>query len=125
MLTITTNADEVASDFGKLDAILVDSMVHDGIGPFVKEIELEARQHHRYQNKSGRLMRAIKSSVDRDSGSVYIDEGSAPYGKYVHDGTRHWASDPFITDAFDRKQADLERDADRAVGQAIQQAGLQ
>jgi hypothetical protein len=124
VLSITTNADEVASDFKELDAALQRAVVKDGIGPFVNSIKVEAQRHHRYHRKTGRLERAIRATTDADSGQVYIDEGLASYGRYVHDGTRKWDSDAFITDAYERKQLELDRDADRAVEKAIKQAGL-
>jgi hypothetical protein len=59
-----------------------------------------------------------------DSGTVYIDDAQARYGKYVHEGTRRVDADPFLTDAFDSQQRVLDEDVDRAVDAAITQAFL-
>ncbi len=49
-----------------------------------------ARTHHRYKKRSGALERATRYRFrsTRDGGyvNVFIDEGIAPYGRWVHNG---------------------------------------
>jgi len=118
----------VADGFNKLSATLEPAIVRAGIQPFLKSVQVEAQRRHRYHRRTGKLGRAVKISYNESGGDIYIDDASAPYGKYVHEGTRYWDSDPFLTDAYDRKSKDLDaalsRATDQAINQAINQAGL-
>ena len=124
MISISTNADEVAGEFTKLAATLEPTVVKEGIQTFLAEVQAEAKRQHRYTRRTGKLERAVKVERTEDGGSVYIDDAAARYGKYIHEGTRYIDSDPFLTDAYDRKQQDLDRSVSRSVDHAIQQAGL-
>jgi len=63
-----------------------------------------ARNEHRYNHRTGELRNATKSRSIKNATSLivktYIDEGIAPYGKYIHNGTGTWSADPFINDAI-------------------------
>ena len=124
MVTVTSNADQVAAEFAKLAVTLQPVIVKDSVEPFLREVQIEARRQHRYNRNSGKLERSIKISMSADGGDVSIDDRLAPYGKYVHEGTRKWNADKFLTEAGERKQKDLYRNADRATEKAIKQAGL-
>ena len=124
MVSISTNADEVADEFTKLAATLEPTVVKEGIQTFLVSVQAEAKRQHRYTRRTGKLERAVKVERAQDGGSVYLDDGAAPYGKYIHNGTRYIDSDPFLTDAYDRKERDLDRSVSRSVDHAIQQAGL-
>jgi hypothetical protein len=124
MISIETNADEVAADFNTLAATLESTVVNDGIEPFLKSVQVESKRHHRFHARTGKLTRSVKISADNDGGSIYIDDASAPYGKYIHDGTRRWSADPFVQSAYESKQRDLDVAVDRALDNAITKAGL-
>ena len=56
----------------------------------LRDVAVDARLHHDFKTKSGQLERSVNAVVSENglSGKVFLDEGVAPYGKYVHDGTR-------------------------------------
>ena len=124
MVSISTNADEVAGEFAKLATTLEPTVVKEGIQTFLVSVQAEAKRQHRYHRRTGKLERSVKVERAQDGGSVYLDDGAAPYGKYIHNGTRYIDSDPFLTDAYDRKERDLDIAVGRSVDHAIQQAGL-
>lgn len=124
MITIKTNAAEVASCFDKLDATLQRSIVQNGVHKYLAAVQATARRDHRYIRRTGKLLRSVRMETNTDGGSVYIDEGLAPYGKYVHDGTRHISSDPFLYEAADANEHILDSAASDAVDHAIKAAGL-
>jgi HK97 gp10 family phage protein len=124
MITVTTNAEDVAGALQKLSSTLDNGVVTQGVQPFLRGVQATAKKQHRYHRQSGKLERAIKVELTNTGGSVYIDDGIAPYGKYVHNGTRKWDSDPFLTEAFDEKSRDLDRAVDLAIDKAINEAGL-
>lgn len=55
-----------------------------------KTVVRDAKAHHRFDRKSGMLQRSIREEVDKSGlyAKVFLDEGIASYGKYVHEGTR-------------------------------------
>lgn len=55
-----------------------------------RDIREHAVKHHRFKSRTAKLERAIKSDVDDAAmvGRVFIDDKAAPYGKFVHEGTR-------------------------------------
>lgn len=56
----------------------------------LKAVAIDARLHHDFRTKSGMLERSVQAQVDETglSGKVFLDNGVASYGKYVHDGTK-------------------------------------
>lgn len=62
-----------------------------------------AKTNHRYKRRSGDLQKATKQFEESSNTfGVHIDETIAKYGQYIHDGFKTWASDPFLTKAFNR-----------------------
>jgi HK97 gp10 family phage protein len=124
MLRIDTNADEVAAALEKVPRAIEQSVSDKALPDYLKIVQTKARREHRYDRQTGRLDRAIKISHDKDGGSVYIDDSIARYGKYVHEGTKRWASDPFLTNAVDSTRTQMDAMIDRAVDSAISNAGF-
>lgn len=81
-----------------------------------KEAVAYARAHHRFENRTGRLRSAVNSNVLKDTVRVRINDRLAPYGKYLHNGTRHIADDPFVEKAVEKVFA---RTADREISTAV------
>lgn len=54
-----------------------------------REVQEEAQRTHRFTSRSGQLERAIDARMIGDkTAEVYIDSNIAPYGPFVHEGTR-------------------------------------
>lgn len=54
-----------------------------------REVQEEAQRTHRFTSRSGQLERAIDVRMIGDkTAEVYIDNNLAPYGPFVHEGTR-------------------------------------
>lgn len=54
-----------------------------------REVQEEAQRTHRFTSRSGQLERAIDVRMIGDkTAEVYIDNNIAPYGPFVHEGTR-------------------------------------
>ena len=54
-----------------------------------REVQEEAQRTHRFTSRSGQLERAIDVRMIGDkTAEVYIDSGLAPYGPFVHEGTK-------------------------------------
>lgn len=54
-----------------------------------REVQEEAQRTHRFTSRSGQLERAIDVRMIGDkTAEVYIDSNLAPYGPFVHEGTR-------------------------------------
>jgi hypothetical protein len=59
----------------------------------LRAIQIDARLHHRFSQApghTGQLVRSVQQDVEQSglSGKVWLEESVAPYGKYVHDGTK-------------------------------------
>jgi hypothetical protein len=59
----------------------------------LRAIQVDARLHHRFSQApghTGQLVRSIQEDVEQSglSGKVWLEESVAPYGKFVHDGTK-------------------------------------
>ena len=54
-----------------------------------REVQEEAQRTHRFTSRTGQLERAIDVRMIGDkTAEVYIDNNAAPYGPFVHEGTR-------------------------------------
>ncbi len=58
-----------------------------------RDVQRDARAKHLFRSRTGALEAAIDMNVTEGGdngieGSVYIDDSKAPYGKYVHPGTK-------------------------------------
>lgn len=61
-----------------------------GMEKQMKQVQVLARQDHRFTTKSGQLERSINELTNYigTKGKVFLDDGVAKYGKYVHEGTK-------------------------------------
>ena len=73
----------------------------------------------RYYRNTGRLERSIQVEMTGDGGRVYLDDGIADYGVYVHEGQRSWEPDQFVYDAFEAQRDDIVTGIGEAVAAAI------
>jgi hypothetical protein len=89
-----------------------------------KELEREARTVHRYRIRSGLLERATKSEIVQSAINLYIDNGLADYGKYVHEGTNKRPPDRFVYQAMERKEDSIRDKIETAFDKAITAAGF-
>lgn len=108
----------------KLSGTVHQKVVKSAIRDFLYAVQRNARATHRYTRRTGNLERAVKVSTTKDGGSVYIDDGQAPYGKFVHNGQRSWAPDPFLYDAVEMNEDDLDRKIDAAIDQALKETRI-
>jgi HK97 gp10 family phage protein len=55
-----------------------------------RDIESRAKKDHRFTSRTGNLENSIKSDLlpDRKTAVVGLDKKFAPYGNFVHDGTK-------------------------------------
>jgi hypothetical protein len=84
----------------------------------------EARIVHRFKTRTGRLKSAVQTEVQGYSARAFINDGLAPHGKYIHDGFKSWAPDPFLEDALRRNELSIGNDIESAVSRAITKSGL-
>ena len=56
----------------------------------LREVQVEAKQNHRFISRNGNLEKAIvtKDADNSLSGGVYLDLGISRYANWVHEGTR-------------------------------------
>jgi hypothetical protein len=73
----------------------------------------------RYYRNTGALEDSIRVKMESDGGRVYLEEGIAPYGKFVHDGQRTWEPDQFVYDAFETQKDNIVSDLNYALDEAI------
>jgi HK97 gp10 family phage protein len=64
-------------------------------------IQSQARTSHRYKTRTGNLVRATRAQSIKGALQAYIDDNLAKYGKYIHEGFRSWAPDPFLGRAIE------------------------
>ena len=77
------------------------------------------RESGRYYRNTGRLEKSVKVEMTDDGGRVYLEEGIADYGIFVHDGQRSWEPDQFVYEAFDDFKDDMIENIGNAVATAI------
>ena len=118
-------------------------------------VQSEARAKHRFRSRNGNLEKAVVYDVDaeRAEGVISIDDVLAPYGVFVHEGTRpheihpkhkkalrwpygqefHFAKvvhhpgtqpDQFLYEAADRSREEINAIFSRHVDEAFRRAGL-
>lgn len=116
------NADVDLSDLEQFFSALPANLQHE-VSQVMREqmeqTEEYARNNHRFESRTGTLESAIVGTSDNLDGSLFIDENQAPYGKYVHDGQRSWAPDPFITEAVDARIDEITEKVSDAIQDAI------
>ena len=114
---------EPVSALNKLSDLL-GSRLESALKEQADTIEKQARTVHRYQKRTGKLQQATVAEATRSEITGYLDEGIAHYGKYVHDGQRSWAPDPFLDNAFHGADFKIRVAAEKAFDSAIIGAGL-
>lgn len=114
----------VPASFLELADSLQKEIVSDAVSDYLVRVQEDAQNNHRYTRRTGNLERSIKIRNKRDGGMVYINEAQAPYGKFVHNGQRSWAADPFLYNAAIKNEPALNKDIDEAVDKAFRKAGL-
>lgn len=63
--------------------------IRQAIRASAREVQEEAQRTHRFTSRSSQLERAIDVRMIGDkTAEVYIDNNLAPYGPFVHEGTR-------------------------------------
>lgn len=98
-------------------------------------VQREARQHHRYNSQSNNLERSVTKKVPSSgtSGLVYLEDGIAKYGKYIHEGwhsrkgkrVKGWRADRFLDKALIKRGRDIVIGISAAIDRAIKKAGLE
>ena len=115
---------------------IFESMCRLAIKESIGMVQEYAGEHHRFTPRTGNLERSIKIMQQGLVGTVYLDEGQAPYGITIHNGARprvivsrtrkalRWAKggefifakrvdwpgirpDPFLYEALDAKEGDV------------------
>lgn len=115
-------------------------------------IQEEAQDSHVYKTQSSFLERSVTAGTKESGmvGRVFLDTNIAPYGPFVHEGTRPhmifpknrkalrwvsggrfifarsvhhpgWQGDPFLYNALDKKEPDIEAVFNRYVGLATEE----
>lgn len=84
----------------------------------------DAKRIHRHQRRTGKLERSIKVVRRKDGGSIYIDDASCDYGKYVHRGQRTWKPDEFVFETYQRNERVFDTNIDKAINDALKKAGF-
>lgn len=121
---------EVILDAHKLLGFLsipdyAEAALEDVMGTYISRIQRRAKILHRFRNRTGNLVSAIESEVYGLSGRVYIDDMLAPYGKFVHNGQRTWAPDPFIYDAVAELEDELTTSLKKTLEKTIEKNNIE
>lgn len=115
---------------GKLPAVVEHAAMRAAKAE-LSTVQYIAKAVHRFQSTSGRrptgryyknthrLERSVQVEMTDTGGRVYLDEGIADYGIYVHEGQRSWSPDQFVYDAFEAQKDDIVTGIGEAVAIAI------
>lgn len=99
-----------------------EAALEDVMGTYISRMKRRAKILHRFRSRTGNLVSAIESELYGLSGRVYIDDMVAPYGKFVHNGQRSWAPDPFVYDAVSELEDELSTALKQTLEASIQKA---
>jgi len=101
------------------------------------DVQRKARREHRFTTRSGDLERSVDNpdvSKSGLSGEISLNTNIAPYARRIHEGGKNKLdslgrrmtnkADPFLHDAFEAKQKDIEGGLQDAIGRAIRKAGF-
>lgn len=121
--SITVNLSQFKDKMGRLP-IAIEKAAMKEIKNQITMMQRHARREHRFMNTSGRrpngryyrnthmLVKSIETDFDgmkypdsKSGGMLYLEDGIADYGKYVHEGHGSWQPDQFIYDAFKQREA--------------------
>jgi len=88
-LKVTIDLDSFLKAFNAIPDIAKKEMTQE-IAGVSRSIQNQARTVHRFKTKSGNLARSIWYTIRNKglSAEIFLNESTAQYGKYVHDGTR-------------------------------------
>jgi len=115
--------ESVVSKFKRFPEVL-NRELRTAIKEWLTSVQVEARLVHRYTTRTAALDRSIQAKMEKDGGVVYLEEGIARYGQYIHEGFKRWAPDPFLIDAGERKQPQLQRGIVRGIALSLSKVGL-
>lgn len=113
-VTINSNAAELAKKFDK-DVERIKRFLEDAVKKATFLVERGAKI--KVPVDTGRLRSSIETSVMPMTGTVRT---LVSYAVYVHDGTRYMRPRPFMRDAADEAQNEIEELFIKAVRDAIQ-----
>jgi len=91
---------------------------------WLTNVQVEARLVHRFTTRTAALDRSIQVEMAADGGKVYLEDGIARYGVYIHEGFKRWAPDPFLMDAGERKKPELQKGIARGIALSLSKVGL-
>lgn len=83
--------------------------------------DARSKPFHRFDSRTGSLVRSVAARVyDQGlTGSVELRNEIAEYGKYIHEGFKSWAPDPFIDVAMKKNLALIEQQITLGLQQVI------
>jgi hypothetical protein len=87
----------------------IDIAIKQAIAEMEPVLEQTAQTSHRYNNRTGNLMRATKVDANKYSLKAYIDDKTASYGKFINNGFKSWQPDPFISNAIDYNKEKIKQ----------------
>lgn len=69
--------------------VIFDERIRQAVKASAIEVQDEAQTHHNYTSRTGNLPRAVDMRMTSEySAMVYINGDIAPYGPFVHEGTK-------------------------------------
>ena len=115
-LRVKIDSRKFKADMRKFPAAARNAVVRE-LGQGMAGIQIDARQHHRFKTQTGALERSVLSEVDpiKLQGTVWLEDGVARYGKYIHRGFKSWQADPFLYDAFRRKKKQIIKNIETII----------
>jgi len=108
-------ADDILSLAEKLMRLPDDirAQLRDTFSVISTKIVQRASSVHMYVSRTGRLTSSIKADYTDTGVEAYLDTGVAKYAQYVH------ADDPFLTNAFDTLQPQIDAEINRALDKVL------
>ena len=88
----------------------VKQRMHNVLKKWVGRVQRYARRYHTFTSRTGNLVSAILEKTYNLSGKVYISDMQAPYGVFLHNGTRYIKADPFVQRAYDDLMGNMSLD---------------
>jgi hypothetical protein len=116
-----TNADEILRNMERKG----DNARRAVRSEFIKigrEIAIDARNNHRFQNRTGQLQNSIEGTVSQDGLTLTMEAGrklAQNYAEPTHEGHGTWAPDPFLENAFNRAKPKMGDRLTSAISKAI------
>lgn len=114
---------DVEDGFRKLERNLRKNIT-EGLTIATDKAISEAKSKHRFVTRSGTLLNSLLNQTRGYTAKAVISDAIAPYGKYIHEGHRSWAPDPFLEDAFKKHEVDIVREVEDQIDSVIKKAGF-